>query len=50
MNNGTATIHLETEVSNVDILYQINSTEGTYLHYDDAKGITGLAHVQVIKM
>ena len=44
MNNGTATIHLETEVSNVDILYQINSTEGTYLPYDDAKEITGLAH------
>ena len=44
MNNGTATIHLETEVSNVDILYQINSTEGTYLPYDDTQGITGLAH------
>ncbi len=43
-NNGTATIYLETQVPNVSILYQINSTEGTYLPYDDTQGITGLEH------
>ena len=43
-SNGTATIHIETQVPNVSILYQINSTEGTYLPYDDTQGITGVAH------
>ena len=42
--NGTASIHLETEAQNLSILYQINSIEGTYQTYDDAKGITGLEH------
>ena len=43
-SNGTASIHLETEAQNLSILYQINSIEGTYQTYDDAKGITGLEH------
>ena len=43
-SNGTASIHLETDVPKVSILYQINSIEGTYQTYDDTKGITGMEH------
>ena len=47
-NNRTATIHLETQVQNVNILYQINNIEGTYLPYDDTQGITGLKYGDVV--
>ena len=43
-SNGIATIHLETQVPNVDILYQVNTLDGVYKPYDDTQGITGLAH------
>ena len=43
-NNGTATIHLETDVSNAEILYQINTLDGVYKPYKDEEGITGLKY------
>ena len=43
-SNGTATIHLETQVPNVEILYQVNTIEGVYKPYDDVQGITELQH------
>ena len=42
--NGTAIIHLETQVPNADILYQINTLDGVYKPYDDEQGITGLKY------
>ena len=42
--NGTAIIHLETQVPNADILYQINILDGVYKPYDDEQGITGLKY------
>ena len=43
-SNGTAIIHLETQVPNADILYQINTLDGVYKPYDDEQGITGLKY------
>ena len=43
-NNGTATIYLETDVANAEILYQVNTIGEVYKPYKDEEGITGLKY------
>ena len=43
-NNGTATIYLETDVANVEVLYQVNTIGEVYKPYKDEEGIRGLKY------
>ena len=43
-NNGIATIYLETDVPNAEILYQVNTIGEVYKTYNEEEGITGLKY------
>ena len=43
-SNGIATIHLETDVPNAEILYQVNTIGEVYKTYNEEEGITGLKY------